>query len=71
MKQLLSRIKAILILLNFALSLVGLCVDPAHGPIWASIAGYLWFAGSCTLLIRADKKGTMDNLKKQLGFDEL
>lgn len=71
MKQLLSRIKAILILLNFALSLVGLCVDPAHGPIWASIAGPVWFAGSCVLLIRADKAGTMDKINKQFKIDDL
>lgn len=71
MKQLLSRLKAVLILLNFALSFVGLCVDTAHGPIWTSIVGLAWFGGSCALLIRADKKGTMDNLKQLMGFDEL
>lgn len=54
--------KAYLIITNFALSIFGLS---------AGLIGLPWFFISCTILIRADKKGTMDNLKNKLGFDEL
>ncbi len=54
--------KANLILTNFVLSIIGLS---------AGIIALPWFFIACALLIRADKNGTMDKVKKQLGFDNL
>lgn len=54
--------KAIIILANFILSFIALS---------AGLIALPWFFISCTILIRADKKGTMDNIKKRIGFEEL
>lgn len=54
--------KAIIIFANFVLSIIGLS---------AGLVALPWFFIACLLLIRADKKGTMDRLKQRMGFDEL
>jgi len=54
--------KAKLILANFVLSFVALS---------AGLIALPWFFISCTILIRADKKGTMDKLMKRFKIDEL
>lgn len=54
--------KAKLILANFALSIIGVSI---------SIIALPWFFIACTMLIRADKAGTMDKINKQLKIDDL
>ncbi|MDR0560581.1 MAG: hypothetical protein LBG92_10450 [Prevotellaceae bacterium] len=40
--------KSKIILINWALSFMGLCVV---SPLWAVLAGFAWFLCSCLLLI--------------------
>lgn len=54
--------KSKLILANFALSLLG---------VFISIVALPWFFIACTMLIRADKAGTMDKINKQFKIDDL
>jgi len=54
--------KAIIILINFAISFIGLCLG---------FIGIAWFLTSCAILIRADRRGAMDDLNKKLGLDKL
>ena len=54
--------KAIAILINFAISFIGLSLG---------VIGIAWFLISCAILIRADKKGLMDDLNKKTGIDKL
>ncbi|HBX45527.1 hypothetical protein [Limibacterium fermenti] len=56
--------KAKIILFNWSLSIFGLCVDAERSPFWAVMVGFAWFAASTLILIHADRKGTMDNLKR-------
>lgn len=63
--------KSILILINFVLSFLGLCIDTSTGSILPPIIGLVWFCLSCYILIRADKAGTMDKLKEKLNYDNL
>ena len=58
--------KAKLILINWALSFMGLCVDTEKSPLWAVLVMFSWFAVSSLLLIYADKHGWMDNIRKHL-----
>lgn len=62
--------KAYFILFNWMLSFIGLSIDTEHSPLWASIAGITWFVVSSAILLRADKKGTMDKVKKHLKIEE-
>lgn len=54
--------KAVAILINFAISFIGLSLG---------IIGLAWFLISCAILIRADKNGTMDEFNKKTGIDKL
>ncbi|GEM_PF-3022352 len=54
--------KAIIILINFALSIIGLCLG---------IIGAIWFIVSCYILIRADRSELMDKLNEKLGINDL
>lgn len=54
--------KAKLILVNFALSLLG---------VFITIVALPWFFIACTMLIRAHNAGTMDKINKQLKIDDL
>lgn len=54
--------KAIVILVNFALSIIGLMLG---------LLGIVWFCASCVILIRADRTGTMNNLNKKLKINDL
>lgn len=54
--------KPTIILANFILSIVGLS---------AGLIALPWFFFACTILIRADKSGEMDNLKTKLGLNDL
>jgi hypothetical protein len=58
--------RAYLIGLNWAMSFIGLCVDMDRSAMWAVFAGFLWFVGSSLLLIHADRKGWMNELKNKL-----
>ncbi len=63
--------KAILILTNFALSFIGLCIDPHSAPFYAPIIGVAWFMSACYLLQRAHKNGTMDRVNEIMKINEL
>lgn len=54
--------KAKAILINFAISFIGLGLG---------VIGLAWFLTSCAILIRADRAGTMDKVNKQLKIDDL
>ncbi len=54
--------KAIIILANFALSFIGLCLG---------FVGLIWFLASCAILIRADKAGAMDKVNNFLKINDL
>ena len=54
--------KAIAILINFAISFIGLSLG---------IIGLTWFVISCAILIRADRKGTMNKLNERLKINDL
>ncbi|HBG41157.1 MAG TPA: hypothetical protein DDW85_07055 [Porphyromonadaceae bacterium] len=63
--------KAKLILINFALSFIGLSIDTENSPLWAGFLAIAWFLISGTILIRADRHGTMDNLKRKFKINDL
>ena len=54
--------KAIIILINFALSICGLMLG---------FVGLIWFCISCAILVRADRRGTMEKINKKLGIHDL
>lgn len=62
--------KPYLILLNWTLSFMGLTLNTEHNPLWAVAAGVAWFAVSSIILLRADRKGTMDKLNKRFNTEE-
>lgn len=57
--------KAILILLNWCISLCGLSVDTDTAPMWVVLLMMAWFASATLLLKYADKKGWMDKIVKR------
>jgi len=63
--------KAKLILINWGLSFMGLCVDTERSPMWAVLLMLGWFAGSSLLLVYADRRGWMNGIRKQFKMDEL
>lgn len=63
--------KAIFILVNWALSLMSLCIDTERSPLWASLLCVVWFAASSLLLKYADRKGWLDKICKTFKIDEL
>lgn len=63
--------KSYLILINWMLSFIGLSINTEHSPLWASIAGIAWFVISSMILSKADKNGTMDQVKKKFKIEEL
>jgi hypothetical protein len=63
--------KAKLILINWALSFMGLCIDTEASPFWVVLLCFGWFAGSCFLLKYADKRGWMDKIVKRYKLDEV
>jgi hypothetical protein len=60
--------KAKVILINWALSFMGLCVSE---PFWAAMVGAWWFIGSAALFVWADRKGLLDEFVKRHNLDEL
>jgi len=63
--------KAKLILTNWALSFMGLCIDTERSPLWAVLLMFGWFAGSSLLLWYADRRGWMNGIRKRFKMDEL
>jgi hypothetical protein len=63
--------KAKLILINWCLSVMGLCIDTEHSPLWAVLVVVAWFLLSSLLLKYADKKGWMNEIVKRYKLDEL
>ena len=57
--------KAKLILINWILSFTGLCIDTERSPLWAVLLMVGWFAGSSLLLKYADRRGWMNDIRKQ------
>lgn len=55
--------KACVILINWAFSFMGLCIDTEYSPMWAVLIGFTWFALSCLLVIHADGRGWLDKFK--------
>lgn len=56
--------KSKLILINWALSFTGLCIDTEWSPLWAVLLIVVWFAVSTLLLKWAGRQGWMDNIVK-------
>jgi threonine/homoserine/homoserine lactone efflux protein len=63
--------KACIILINWVLSFMGLCIDTEHSPLWAVFVAIGWFALSSWLMIRADRRRWMDKIVKRYKMDEL
>ena len=63
--------KAKLILVNWVFSFIGLMAANEYNPLWIALVGFGWFCVASLILIRADRKGVMDKLSKQLKIDEL
>jgi hypothetical protein len=63
--------KAKLILINWMLSFMSLCIDTERSPLWAVLLVAAWFAGSSLLLKYADRRGWMNDICKRLKMDEL
>ena len=63
--------KAKIILINWCLSLFGLCVDTDNNPLWIVFIAVAWFVLSTLLLKYADKKGWLKNIYKQIKMDKL
>ena len=63
--------KAKLILINWLLSIMGLCIDTERSPLWAFLLMVAWFAGSSLLLRFADRRGWMNDIRKRYKMDEL
>ena len=63
--------KAKLILVNWALSFIGLSIDTEHSPLWAVLMMFAWFACSTLLMKYADKKGWLDDIYKRFKMNEL
>lgn len=61
--------KSTLILINWGLSFMGLCIDTECSPLWAVLLMVGWFIGSTLLLNYADKKGWMDVIVKRFKMD--
>lgn len=62
--------KSILILINFALAFIGLCVSSST-YILIPIIMLAWFFWACYILHRAHKSGTMDKLFELLNIEDL
>ena len=63
--------KAKIILINWCLSFIGLCIDTEQSPLWAVLVAVGWFCLSSLLLKYADKKGWLNNIVKRYKLDEL
>jgi hypothetical protein len=66
-----SGMKAKLILINWCLSLCGLCIDTERSPLGAVLIVVVWFCLSTILLKHADKKGWLKEIIKHYKLDEL
>lgn len=53
--------KAKLILINWALSFFGLGMESVDGGVLWTLIGFSWFMISTIILIKADKKGILNN----------
>ena len=62
--------KAKLILINWCISLFGLCVDVDNSPLWVVFTCVVYFIGSSLLLVWADQKGILEKISKKLNIDE-
>ena len=64
--------KAILILINWALSFLAiLCLDMDHSSMWIVLFICGWFCGSSVLMNYAEKHGWMEKIEKRFKLDEL
>lgn len=63
--------KAFLILLNFSMSFIGLCIKATNGSIIVPIIGAAWFFSACYILTRAHRNGTMDRVNEIMKLNEL
>jgi hypothetical protein len=62
--------KAKIILINWVISFMGLCVDTERSPLWAVLLCVGYFFGSCLLLKYADRKGCMDEIMNKLKLED-
>lgn len=60
-----------LILINWRLSFIGICIDMECSPLWAVLIAFGWFLLSSLLLKYAYKKGWMNQIVKRYKLDEL
>ena len=58
--------KAKLILINWALSFIGLSIDTEHSLLWAVLTVAAWFLGSTLLFKYASERGWLDDIQKRL-----
>jgi hypothetical protein len=56
--------KAKMILVNWALSFIGLCVDTELTPLWIVMALVAWFIASSGLVLYGDRRGWLDKFFK-------
>jgi len=62
--------KAKLIVINWTVSFMGLCIDTEHSPLWAVTVAVIWFAASSLLLKYAARKGWTDKIVKHCNTNE-
>jgi len=63
--------KAAFIVINWALSFMGLTIDTDTAPAWAILIAIAWPAFSTLLLRYANRRGWMDKFVKRFKIDEL
>ena len=63
--------KAKVILANWLLSFMGLCVDTERSAFLAVMVLFGWFCASQLILIYADRRGWMKQIVKRFKLDEL
>lgn len=61
--------KAYIIIINWTLSFFGLGMESTDGTVWGTLIGFVWFAMSTLILIRADKKGDLKKINKLFKVD--
>ena len=61
--------RAVLIMVNWLASFMGLCVDTERTALWICLVLYGWFLGATMMLNYADRRGWMDELMKRFEMD--
>lgn len=62
--------KAYVVLINWALSFAALSVDTEKSSLAAVVVVLAWFAISSVLLVRAQRRGVLNNIEKRFKTDD-